>query len=114
MLTLPSSLQTSACMRLRTLESKYPFAPFGIVFAFVWRPIFTFVPGGAREICLGTKVSLSGVRCSAGKTWLGAGDGEGVDAGGAGVAGVMAEGGVAGGYERPLAAGRRLGPLRMV
>ena len=93
--TLPSSLQTSACIRLSTLESKYPFEPFGIVLAFVWRPILTLVPAGASEICFGTNVSLSGVRCSAGNACDGGAD-WGDAAGGAGVAGVMADGGVAG------------------
>lgn len=66
--TFPSSLHTSACARLRTFESKYPFVPFGMLLAFVCRPILTLVPGGSSEICLGVKVPLRGVRCRAGKT----------------------------------------------
>lgn len=42
--------------------------PFGMVLAFVCRPILTRVPGGSSEICLGVKVPFKGVRWSAGKT----------------------------------------------
>lgn len=69
--TLPSSDHTSACIRLRTLLSKYPFVPLGTVLALVCRPILITVPGGCNEICLGTKVSLRGIRCKAGKAGLG-------------------------------------------
>jgi len=38
----PCSDQTSACIRLRTLESKNPFRSVGMLLALVCRPILTF------------------------------------------------------------------------
>lgn len=61
---------------------------FGIVLAFVCRPILILVPGFPSAICFGTKVSLSGVRCSAGN----GGGAEAVSGGAAGVEGVGVEG----------------------
>lgn len=109
--TLPSSLQTSACILLSTLLSKYPFVPFGTVLAFVCRPILTLTPEGLSEICLGTNVSLSGVRWRAGKG--AGGEGAAVVAGGAGVAGVREEGGGGGAAEGATGIAGRLS-LRIV
>lgn len=70
-LTFPSSDQTSACARLSTLLSKYPLVAFGTVLALICLPILTRPPPPplvvwSSEICFGTKVPLSGVRCNAG------------------------------------------------
>ena len=55
--TFPFSSQTSACCRLKTFESKYPFRSPGTVLVLVCRPIFT---RWLSAMCLGIKVSLRG------------------------------------------------------